>query len=84
MRRVFLELSRVLAAGGHIAFEVGEVHGGKLRLEEAVVPCGLAAGLELELIMINQQEFTKTAHCWEVTNNAGGTNTNRIVLFRKP
>jgi hypothetical protein len=34
--------------------------------------------------MINQQEFTKTAHCWGVTNNAGGTNSNRIVLFRKP
>jgi SAM-dependent methyltransferase len=84
MRRVFQELSRVLAPGGHIAFEVGEVHAGKLRLEQAVVPCGLAAGLELELIMINQQEFTKTAHCWGVTNNAGGTNTNRIVLFRKP
>ena len=28
--------------------------------------------------------FTKTANCWGVTNNRKGTNTNRVVLFRKP
>jgi len=83
MTATFHELSRVLATGGHIAFEVGEVHGGKTRLEEAVIPCGLAAGLELVLLMINQQEFTKTANCWGVDNNRKGTNTNRIVVFRK-
>jgi hypothetical protein len=83
MTGTFHELSRVLATGGHIAFEVGEVHGGKTRLEEAVIPCGLAAGLELVLLMINQQEFTKTANCWGVDNNHKGTNTNRIVVFRK-
>jgi len=33
--------------------------------------------------MINDQEFTKTANCWGVDNNAKGTNTNRIVVFRK-
>ena len=43
-----------------------------------------AAGLEPLLVMINDQEFTKTANCWGVDNNAKGTNTNRIVLFRKP
>jgi hypothetical protein len=84
MTRVFHELSRVLVRGGHIAFEVGEVHRGTTRLEEAVVPCGLTANLELMLVMINQQEFTKTANCWGVDNNIGGTNTNRIVVFRKP
>jgi hypothetical protein len=84
MTAVLRELRRVLAHGGHIAFEVGEVHKGKTRLEEAVVECGLAADLELMLIMINQQDFTKTANCWGVDNNAKGTNTNRIVVFRKP
>lgn len=84
MTATFHELSRVLARGGHIAFEVGEVHAGKTRLEEAVIPCGLAAGLELVLLMINRQEFTKTANCWGVANNRKGTNTNRIVVFRKP
>jgi hypothetical protein len=46
MTAVFRELRRVLCAGGAIAFEVGEVRGGTVKLEEAVVPCALAAGLE--------------------------------------
>jgi len=33
--------------------------------------------------MINRQQFTKTSNIWGVGNNRGGTNTNRIVLFRK-
>ena len=44
--------------------------------------CGVAAGLRPELILINDQKFTKTANCWGVDNNSKGTNTNRIVLFR--
>jgi len=83
MSKVFRELYRVLKPGGHIAFEVGEVHAGKTKLEEAVLPCGVAAGLEPLLVLINDQKFTKTANCWGVDNNFKGTNTNRIVLFRK-
>jgi hypothetical protein len=83
MTRNFHEFQRVLKPGGHIAFEVGEVNGGATRLEEAVLPCGLAAGLEPVLILINQQDFTKTANCWGVSNGSKGTNTNRVVLFRK-
>ena len=83
MTRVFVELHRVLRIGGHVAFEVGEVKGGKVKLEESVLRCGSAAGLVPELVLINQQEFTKTANCWGVDNNALGTNTNRIVVFRK-
>ena len=83
MTDVFRELRRVLKPGGHIAFEVGEVRGGKIKLEEAVLPCGVEAGLKPELVLINDQEFTKTANCWGVNNNAKGTNTNRIVVFRK-
>jgi SAM-dependent methyltransferase len=84
MTAVFSELRRVLAPGGHVAFEVGEVRGGNIRLEEHVVPCGVHAGLDPVLVLINSQEFTKTAACWGVDNNRKGTNTNRIVLFRKP
>jgi len=84
MAEVFLELARVLKPGGHVAFEVGEVRGGRVRLEEHVVPCGIQAGLDPVLVLINSQEFTKTAACWGVDNNRKGTNTNRIVVFRKP
>ena len=83
MTEVFHELYRILKPGGYVAFEVGEVHAGKTRLEETVLPCGVAAGLEPELVLINDQQFTKTANCWGVDNMAKGTNTNRIVLFRR-
>jgi hypothetical protein len=83
MTKVFRELYRVLKPGGHVAFEVGEVHAGKTKLEEAVLPCGVAAGLEPLLVVINDQKFTKTANCWGVDNNFKGTNTNRIVVLRK-
>jgi hypothetical protein len=84
MTAVFAELARVVRPGGHVAFEVGEVRGGRVRLEEHVIPCGIDAGLDPVLVVINAQEFTKTAACWGVDNNRKGTNTNRIVLFRRP
>jgi hypothetical protein len=84
MTQVFTELHRVLRPGGHVAFEVGEVNAGRVLLEELVVQAGSNAGLTPELILINDQEFTKTANCWGVSNNTKGTNTNRIVVFQKP
>jgi hypothetical protein len=81
--RTLNELKRILRPNGHVAFEVGEVRGGAVRLEGVVVPAGIAAGLEPVLVLVNAQEFTKTANCWGVTNNSKGTNTNRVVLFRK-
>ncbi len=78
---VMLDLRRIVTPGGHIAFEVGEVRGGKILLEENVVKCGVIAGLEPIVIMINDQKFTKTANTWGVDNSSKGTNTNRIVVF---
>jgi hypothetical protein len=83
MTAVFAELHRVLRSGGHVAFEVGEVRGGAIKLEETVLRCGVEAGLRPRLVLINDQRFTKTAHCWGVVNNNKGTNTNRIALFQK-
>lgn len=83
MTKVFLELERVLKPGGHIAFEVGEVRHGKIKLEEAVIPCGIEAGLMPLLVLINDQKFTKTANVWGVDNLKKGTNTNRVVVFKK-
>ena len=42
MTEVFVELERVLKPGGHVAFEVGEVRDGKVKLEETVIPCGIS------------------------------------------
>jgi DNA methylase len=83
MRDVFVELFRVLRPGGFVAFEVGEVHAGTLKLEEVVIPAAMAGGFEPGLVLVNSQQFTKTANCWGVTNNTRGTNTNRIVLMQK-
>ena len=83
MSRVFAELYRLTAAGGWVAFEVGEVRRGAIRLEEIVAPLGVAAGFECSAVLINTQRFTKTANIWGVENNRLGTNSNRIVVFRK-
>jgi hypothetical protein len=80
---VFVELQRVVRPGGRVAFEVGEVKSGTVRLEEAVVPAAAGVGFVPELVMINAQDFTKTANCWGIDNNRRGTNTNRIVVLRR-
>ena len=80
VRRSFSEFARVVRSGGVVAFEVGEVRGGAVLLERHVAAA--IAGLPFEIlgVMVNQQAFTKTANCWGVANNRGGTNTNRIVM----
>lgn len=83
MRAAFLELRRVVKPGGHVAFEVGEVRRGSVRLEEVVLPVAVDAGFQPELVMIHAQKFTKTANCWGVGNNEKGTNTHRVVVMRR-
>jgi hypothetical protein len=83
MEKVFIELYRITKQSGYVAFEVGEIRRGKVKLDEHIVPLGIKAGFECLGVVINLQEFTKTANIWGVSNNTLGTNTNRIVLFRK-
>lgn len=83
MAAVFRELHRVTRPGGWVAFEVGEIRRGEVKLEEVVAPLGIEAGFECTAILINAQQFTKTANIWGIHNNRSGTNSNRIVLFRK-
>ena len=83
VRCTLTELARVVKPGGHVAFEVGEVRNGKVLLEREVWHAAEGLPFERMFVMVNQQEFTKTAKCWGVSNNVKGTNTNRIVMLRR-
>jgi len=83
VRRVLRELARIVRTGGHIAFEVGEVRNGKVLLEKLVWRAAESLPFERLGVMVNDQDFTKTANCWGINNRTKGTNTNRIVLLRR-
>ncbi len=83
VREVFHELARIVRPGGHVAFEVGEVRGGKLALETLVMEAISPLPFQPLGVLINAQTFTKTANCWGVANNAKGTNTNRVVIAQR-
>lgn len=80
---VLREQARILKPGGHVAFEVGEVRGGKVLLERLVWEAAEGLPFARLGVMVNDQAFTKTANCWGVSNGVKGTNTNRIVLLRR-
>ena len=77
------ELTRVVRPRGYIAYEVGEVRGGKIELDRVVLDAAEGLPLGPVAVLINDQEFTKTANCWGVSNNKSGTNTNRIVILER-
>jgi hypothetical protein len=83
VRAVFIELARVVRSGGHAAFEVGEVRSGTIELEKWVLRAVANLPWTPVCVVVNVQEFTKTAKCWGVDNNAKGTNTNRVVILRR-
>ncbi|MGC8477440.1 MAG: site-specific DNA-methyltransferase, partial [Acetobacteraceae bacterium] len=76
-------LARAVRPQGHVAFEVGEVRGGRVLLERAVWRAAEGLPFARLGVLVNQQAFTKTAQCWGVDNNRKGTNSNRIVLLRR-
>ena len=81
--RVLAELARLLRPGGFVAFEVGEVRNQTVLLERLVWDAAERLPFRRLGVMVNAQEFTKTANCWGVANGQMGTNTNRIVLFER-
>lgn len=83
VRTTLVDLARIVRSGGHVAFEVGEVRGAKVLLERLVWAAAESLPFTRLAVLVNQQDFTKTANCWGVANNAKGTNTNRIVLLRR-
>lgn len=83
IKSAFLEFYRVLKPSGIVAFEVGEIRKGSLLLENEVAKVAFEVGLNVDSILINSQNFTKTANCWGVKNNKEGTNTNRILILTK-
>jgi hypothetical protein len=83
VRAAFTELARVTRPGGTVAFEVGEVRGGKILLERNVIAAIAGLPFVVSGVMVNHQPFTKTANCWGISNNVTGTNSNRIVLARR-
>jgi hypothetical protein len=83
VRDTLIELARIVRSGGHVAFEVGEVRNGKVLLERLVWDAAEGLPFDRRFVMVNQQEFTKTANCWGVKNNTKGINTNRIVILRR-
>lgn len=85
MRETLRELYRVVKPNGVAVIEVGETRhkGALVNLDEIVASLGEEVGFALHSVLINQQRFTKLAHCFGVSNNAKGTNTNRCVVFAK-
>lgn len=83
MTKVFKELYRITKQEGYVAFEVGEVRNGTIKLDEHIVDIGIKAGFICLGILINEQVFTKTSNIWGVDNNNKGTNSNRIVILKK-
>lgn len=78
------EMSRVLVPGGVAAIEVGEIRNGTETLDDRIIRLSQTVGLIPFALFVHEQNFTKTSHIWGVKNKTKGTNTNRIVLLRKP
>ena len=83
MKQTLLELKRVLKSKGIIAFEIGKVRKNTIALEDIIIDIGKEINLNPIKLIINTQNFTKTSHCWGVSNNNKGTNSNIIVVFQK-
>jgi len=83
VKNVLIEQARILKPGGYLAFEVGEIRSSQLLLEELVIEASEGLAIDCLGVMINSQDFTKTSNIWGIMNGEKGTNTNRIILFKR-
>jgi len=83
VREVMREQARIVRSSGYVAFEVGEVRNGSVLLEQLVWRAVKGLPFERLGVIVNSQQFTKTANCWGVINGSKGTNTNRIVMLQR-
>lgn len=86
---VLQEMLRVLKPRAYAVVEVGEVEtsAGTIYLDEIVAEVAGTIStptkrLVVDEILVNKQEFTKLANCFNVDNNQKGTNTNRLVVMK--
>lgn len=89
IRDVLGELIRVVKPGGYAVIEVGEVEkaGETVYLDEVVAEQASSISdhgkrFAIHEVLINKQNFTKLANCFNVDNNRKGTNTNRLVVIK--
>ena len=68
----------------YVAFEVGESQKPPVRLDEHVIPLGTAAGFTCIAVIINQQDFTKTANIWVCRICQQGRIPTGLFYFIKP
>jgi hypothetical protein len=83
-----LEMARILRRGGICVIEVGDICHRRVRINLDEIVCNvLAENKAIRLrpvsVLIQTQQFTKLAHCFNVTNNMQGTNTQRMLILEK-
>ena len=86
---VLTEMLRVLKPRSYAVIEVGEVEtsAGMIYLDEVVADLAKSISapqkrLVVDEVLVNKQQFTKLANCFNVDNNTKGTNTNRLVVLK--
>lgn len=89
VREFLLEFLRVLKPGAHAVIEGGDVvvKGEVVYLDDVIAECvsGLAFNdkiFAVKEVLVNKQQFTKLANCFNVDNNKKGSNTNRLVVLQ--
>jgi hypothetical protein len=89
MAEVLYELGRVLKPGAYCVIEAGDVscRGSKINLDEVLLELVMSGGQQKlfrpKLVLVHRQRFSKISHCFQVTNNQKGTNTQRLLVLEK-